>query len=109
MASFSCSAYTNDMNQNLESLNIDTNSINPLASLGDLGPLLLWSSVGSIIILLVFMIVGAVGRSKERRAIIQTAKDIHDIKELLERHYVTHVDAPRPAVLDRDPQLPPRP
>lgn len=97
------------MNQNLESLNIDTSSINPLASLGDLGPFLIWSSVGSIVLLLVFMIIGAIGRSKERRAIVKTAKDIHDIKELLECHYTTHVEAARPVALARDPQLPPRP
>ena len=97
------------MNQSLESLNVDTSSINPLASLGDIGPFLIWSSVGSIALLLVFMIVGAIGRSKERRAIVQSAKDIHEIKELLERHYATRVETPRPVALNRDPQLPPRP
>lgn len=107
-AIFFTSAYTEYMNQNLQSLNIDTTSVNPLASLGDLGPFLIWSSIGSIALLVIFMVIGAIGRSRERRAIIQTSKDIHEIKELLERHYATHVEAPRPTVLERDPQLPPR-
>lgn len=77
-------------------------------SLSDMMPLLMISLGVSTLAFIVIAVMSAVNHRRQRRAIIQTAEDIHAIRELLEKKTrpVEVYPQVRSRELEDDPQLP---
>ena len=102
----------------MDTTTLDTTSLLDSASseamnsvMGLLTPLLVASAV-SLVVLLVVFIVSAIGKHKERAAILQTAEEVTAIRTILESHYSAKAPVYKPPItaeLKNDPQVPSRP
>lgn len=95
------------LNQTLES---------QLGSVTDMLPMLYLGLGLSLLIFLVPLIISARRRSREHKAILQTAEDVHAIREILEKrgglvspHNTDTIAQERATELKDDPQLPAQP
>ncbi len=77
-------------------------------SLSDMMPLLMISLGVSTVAFILIAVISAVNHRRQRRAIMQTAEDVHAIRELLEKKTqpVEVYPQVRSKELENDPQLP---
>ena len=76
------------------------------SAMGFLMPLLIVSAI-SLVVLLAVLIISAIGKHKERAAILQTAEEVKAIRRLLESHYQAKAPLYKPLLtsdLEKDPQ-----